>query len=45
MVKYGKEFRKNQIEEWKEKYFSYKAQKKLIKNYKKKRMILFLKKI
>ena len=36
MVKYGKEFRKNQIEEWKEKYFSYKAQKKLIKNYKKK---------
>ena len=33
MVKYGKEFRKNQITEWKEKYFDYKAQKKLIKKY------------
>ena len=35
MVKYGKEFRKNQIDEWKEKYFCYKAQKQLIKKYKK----------
>ena len=33
MVKYGKEFRKNQIDEWKEKYFNYKAQKQLIKKY------------
>ena len=33
MVKYGKEFRKNQIGEWKEKYFNYKAQKQKIKNY------------
>ena len=33
MVKYGKEFRKNQITEWKEKYFDYKAKKKLIKQY------------
>ena len=33
MGKYGKEFRKNQINEWKDKYFDYKAQKKLIKNY------------
>ena len=33
MVKYGKEFRKNQINEWKEKYFNYKAQKQKIKNY------------
>ena len=33
MVKYGKEFRKNQNNEWKDKYFDYKAQKKLIKKY------------
>ena len=33
MVKYGKEFRKNQKLEWKEKYFDYKAHKKLIKQY------------
>ena len=33
MVKYGKEFRKNQINDWKEKYFNYKAQKQLIKKY------------
>ena len=33
MVKYGKEFRKNQITEWEEKYFDYKAKKKLIKQY------------
>ena len=33
MVKYGKEFRKNQKLEWKEKYFDYKAYKKIIKNY------------
>ena len=33
MVKYGKEFRKNQKPEWKEKYFDYKAHKKLIKQY------------
>ena len=33
MVKYGKEFRKDQIEEWKEKYFNYKAHKQLIKKY------------
>ena len=33
MVKYGKEFRKNQIDDWKEKYFCYKAQKQLIKKY------------
>ena len=33
MVKYGKEFRKNQINDWKEKYFGYKAQKQLIKKY------------
>ena len=31
MVKYGKEFRKNQKSDWKEKYFNYKAQKQLIK--------------
>jgi len=31
MVKYGKEFRKNQNLEWKEKYFDYKAKKQLIK--------------
>ena len=35
MVKYGKEFRKNQNNEWKEKYFDYKAHKQLIKKYKK----------
>ena len=33
MVKYGKEFRKNQIVDWKDKYFCYKAQKQLIKKY------------
>lgn len=33
MVKYGKDFRKNQKIEWKEKYFDYKALKKLIKQY------------
>ena len=33
MVKYGKDFRKNQKIEWKEKYFDYKAHKKLIKQY------------
>ena len=33
MVKYGKEFRKNQKDEWKEKYFDYKAHKQLIKRY------------
>ena len=33
MVKYGKEFRQNQKNEWKEKYFNYKAQKKLIKKH------------
>ena len=33
MVKYGKEFRKNQINEFKDKYFNYKAQKQLIKKY------------
>ena len=31
MVKYGKEFRKNQKLEWKEKYFDYKAKKQKIK--------------
>ena len=31
MVKYGKNFRKNQIIEWKEKYFNYKGYKKKIK--------------
>ena len=31
MVKYGKEFRRNQIPDWKEKYFCYKAQKQMIK--------------
>ena len=33
MVKYGKEFRKNQFNDWKEKYFNYKAQKQIIKKY------------
>ena len=33
MVKYGKEFRKNQKSDWKDKYFNYKAQKQLIKKY------------
>ena len=33
MVKYGKEFRKNQNIEWIEKYFDYKAKKKMIKEY------------
>ena len=33
MGKYGKEFRNNQINEWKDKYFDYKAQKKIIKKY------------
>ena len=37
MVKYGKEFRKNQNLEWKEKYFDYKAKKQLIKELIKKR--------
>ena len=31
MVKYGKEFRKNQLSKWKEKYFNYKAHKQKIK--------------
>ena len=33
MVKYGKEFRKNQNLEWKDKYFDYKTKKKKIKEY------------
>ena len=33
MVKYGKEFRKNQKSDWKEKYFNYKGQKQMIKKY------------
>ena len=33
MVKYGKDFRKNQKSDWKDKYFNYKAQKQLIKKY------------
>ena len=33
MVKYGKEFRKNQNIEWVEKYFDYKGKKKMIKEY------------
>ena len=33
MGKYGKEFRNNQMNEWKDKYFDYKAQKQLIKKY------------
>ena len=33
MVKYGKEFRKNQFPEWKEKYFDYKSKKKMIKEF------------
>ena len=33
MVKYGKEFRRIQIEEWKEKYFDYKKFKQIIKSY------------
>ena len=33
MVKYGKEFRNNQFNDWKEKYFNYKAQKQVIKKY------------
>ena len=37
MVKYGKEFRKNQNIEWKEKYFDYKGKKKMIKEYVRKR--------
>ena len=30
MVKYGKEFRKNQKADWKDKYFDYKAKKQKI---------------
>ena len=37
MVKYGKEFRKNQNIEWVEKYFDYKGKKKMIKVYLQKR--------
>ena len=33
MVKYGKEFRKNQNTEWKEKYFDYKGKKQMINKY------------
>ena len=33
MGKYGKKFRKIQMEEWKEKYFNYKKFKQLIKKY------------
>ena len=31
MVKYGKEFRKNQKADWKDKYFDYKAKKQKIR--------------
>ena len=37
MVKYGKEFRRNQNLEWRDKYFDYKAKKKMIKKYIKKK--------
>ena len=37
MVNYGKEFRKNQFPEWKEKYFDYKSKKKMIKEFIKKK--------
>ena len=37
MVKYGKEFRRNQNLEWRDKYFDYKAKKKMIKEYIKKK--------
>ena len=37
MVKYGKEFRRNQNLEWKDKYFDYKAKKKMINEYIKKK--------
>ena len=33
MVKYGKEFRKKQNAEWKDKYFDYKGKKQMIKKY------------
>ena len=33
MGKYGKEFRKNQKKEWKEKYFHYKELKQMIKQF------------
>ena len=33
MGKYGKEFRKNQKNEWKEKYFNYKELKQMIKQF------------
>lgn len=33
MVKFGKEFRKNQIEKWKDKYLNYKGLKQLIKEF------------
>ena len=33
MGKYGKEFRKNQKNEWKEKYFNYKELKQMINNF------------
>ena len=37
MVKYGKEFRRNQNLEWRDKYFNYKAKKKMINEYIKKK--------
>ena len=37
MEKYGKEFRRNQNLEWRDKYFDYKAKKKMIKEYIKKK--------
>ena len=37
MVKYGKEFRRNQNLEWRDKYFDYKAKKKMINEYIKKK--------
>ena len=40
MVKYGKEFRKNQFNDWKEKYFNYKEKKQIIKKYLKLRVDL-----
>ena len=40
MVKYRKEFRKNQFNDWKEKYFNYKEKKQIIKKYLKLRVDL-----
>ena len=40
MVKYGKEFRRNQNLEWRDKYFDYKAKKKMIKEYIKKKEVI-----